>query len=466
MEVYDLLAGKGLDNESLIEKTIMDDMSLSEILKLNEEINLRLEKVDASNEALPNYNFTVNGELGGQDYGGCHGTNCRLDRVDELNRFASLWADQVYIHSYFDEHKILSQATSASEYSSREYAFREHYVGHLKCFNRLKPLVEKGIVVLIAQREVCPICYAEQIYKTGDLRSILDKQVEELADRYREDIHAVRPSDSGRGEFGEHYVYMDVPEEIDHHKQIVWSSASIPKRLERKFINSGKDLVLSKRELKELRIPESRIWELQNSVLFSHILIKGQGLNTSFCTNSHLEVKLLNNIANTEKDIDRNQVLQRELACELPIFAGIPVEYLLEIREKNYEAFLVYRDSIKAAINTYLSQDLNHGEVKELYGDVILPRINTLNSEIKVIKDRAWRNLKLDMIVLITCGAFGLLSNNLPAQIPALAASGLSVLEIAKNISNIVGTTDEVKRDDFYFLWKLSKEEIKGRKIK
>ncbi len=466
MEVYDLLAEKRLDNESSIEKAIMDDMSLGEILELNEEINLRLEKVYASNEALPNYNFTVNGELGGQDYGGCQGTNCRLDRVDDLNRFASLWADKIYLHSYFDEHKILQQATVASEHSSREYAFKEHYVGHLKCFNRLKPLVEKGIIVLIAQREVCPICYAEQIYKIDDLHSILDKQVEELADIYREDIHAVLLSDIDRDELDEYYVRLDVPEEIDHHKQIMWISASIPKRLERKFRNSGKNIVLSKRELKELHIPENRIRELQNSVLFSHVLTKGEGLNTSFCTNSHLEVKLLNNMANTEKDIDRNQVLQRELACELPIFAGIPVEYLLEIREKNYEAFLVYRDSIKAAINTYLAQDLNRSEVKELYGDVILPRINTLNSEIKVIKDRARRNLKLDVIVLITCGAFGLLSNTLPAQIPALAASGLSILEIARNISNIVGTPDEVKRNDFYFIWKLSKEEIKGRKIK
>ncbi len=466
MEVYDLLAEKGLDNESSIEKTIMYDMSLDEILKLNEEISLKLETVDASNEALPNYNFTVNGELGGQDYGGCHGTNCRLDRIDELSRFASLWADKVYIHSYFDEHKIVSQATQASEYSSTEHDFREHYVGHLKCFNRLKSLVEKGIIVLIAEREVCPICYAGKVYKIDGLGSMLDKQVEELADRYREDIHAVLLSNMGQDEFGSYHVYLEVPEDIDHHKKVYWVSSRIPKRLENKLMNSGKDIVLSKRQLKEMRIPEGRIRELLNSVLFSHVLTKGKGLDTSFCTNSHLEVKLLNYMANSERDIDRNQVLQRELACELPIFAGIPVEYLLEIREKNHEAFLVYRDSIKAAINTYLSQDLNHREVKELYGDIILPRINALNSEIKVIKDRIRRNLKIDIIVLITCGVFGLLSNTLPAQIPLLSASGLSVLEIARNISNSIGTPDEIKRDDFYFLWKLSKKEIKGRTIK
>ena len=139
---------------------------------------------------------------------------------------------------------------------------------------------------------------------------------------------------------------------------------------------------------------------------------------------------------------------------------------MLEIREKNREAFLVYRDAIKGALNEYLSHDLNNKEIKELYGDVILPEINSLNSEIKVIKERARRNLRLNIIVLITCGAFGLLSNTLLAQIPLLAASGVSVKEIARNISDSIGTPDKIKRHDFYFLWKLTKKEMKGRTIK
>lgn len=466
MEVYNLLAKMGLDNESTIEKKIKHDMSLDEIFKLNEEINSKIEPVKVRNEELPNYNFAINGELGGQDYGGCSGIDCRLERVNELNRFASLWADKVYIHSYFDKHKIMSEGEQASKDPRAEASFRESYAGHLKCFNKLKPLVEKGIVEVIGGHGVCPTCYAEKTYEIDDIRDVLSKHVEELAGRYRENIHGVLLRDKESEELGLYTVALKVPEDIDRHGEAMWLGPRIPKRLEKKLITGGKEIVLSKRELKEIRIPESRIMQLVNSVLFSQVLAKAHGLDTSFCTNSHLEVKLMNYISNSEKDIDRNQVLQRELACELPILTGIPLEYLLEIREKNHEAFLVYRDAIKAVINDYLSQDLNNEEVKELYGDVILPKINSLNSEIKVIKERARRNLRLDIIVLVTFGTFGLLSNTLTAQIPFLAASGLSALEIARNIYNSIGTPDKIKRNDFYFLWKLSRKEMKGRTIK
>ncbi len=466
MEVYDLLAKMGLDNESSIEKKIMHDMSLVEILKLNEEISSKIAPInEIEHEESPNYNFTINGELSGQDYGGCSGTNCRLERVNELNRFASLWADKVYIHSYFDGHKIMSEAEQVSKNPSAEPSFKKNYAGHLKCFNKLKPLVEKGIVQLIGGHGVCPKCYAEKIDEIDNIQDMLKKHVEELAGRYRENIHAVLLKDKRLEKLGLYTVALKVPEDIDHHEQTNLTSPTIPKRLEKKLITSGKEIVLSKRELKEMHIPESIIMELVNSVLFSQVLAKAQGLDTSFCTNSHLEVKLMNYISNSEKAIDRNQVLQRELACELPILTGIPLEYLLEIREKNHEAFVVYRDAIKGAINEYLSKGLNNKEIKELYVDVIRPKINSLNSAIKVIKERARKNLALDIIVLITCGAFGLLSNTLLAQIPLLAASGVSVREIAKNISKSIGTPDEIKGSDFYFLWKLSKKEMKGRTI-
>lgn len=468
MEVYDLLKKNGLTNDSIIEKKIMRDWSINNILDFNDKISPLIKSMDkVTGEGFPNYKFIANAELSGQSYGGCRGENCRIERTDELIRFTTLWADKIYIHSYFDEHVIMGQGKQASESKGYEINFRADYVGHIKCLLRLKPLLETGIVELVSgDANLCPICMAEKIEQCDEIQTSLLKYVEVLANEYREMVSATLIKDAKLEKAGMYRIDLKVPEEINHHKSMMRFMHELPECLEKKYLNKGIKVPISKRELKILGIPEEIIKNKAQSVIFSQVLSTLQGLDASLLTNSQLEVQLLNYVANTSQNIDRNQILQRELACELPILLGIPIESLIEIREKEHEAFLVYRDSITVATKEYMSKGLNPAEAKQLYQDVILPKLNSLNLEVKAIKDRAWRNLKLDITVLVTAGVFGLLSNLLAMQIPLLAVSGIALKDIAKNTRDRLTTPSEIKNNDFYFLWKSSKEAVKKRIIK
>lgn len=51
-------------------------------------------------------------------------------------------------------------------------------------------------------------------------------------------------------------------------------------------------------------------------------------------------------------------------------------------------------------------------------------------------------------------------------HIPLLAASGVTLLDVAKNLKDGLVTPDEIKKDKFYFLWKLAKKDMKRHIVK
>lgn len=462
MEVYDLLRKKGLINDSDIDKKIMHDWSINNILDFNEQMNSLIKPIrKISSKELPTYKFTANAELSGQAYGGCIGQSCRIKRVEELNRFATLWADKVYVNSYFDEHEIMSRTSVFTVSGIEHFDLRYIYSGNIKCLIRLKTLVESGIVEIVpGEVRLCHNCMAEEISKHEEIKNLLFKYAEELTKEYRKMINAKLLWNERYAKLGKYSIRLEVPEEIDHRKSVGRIYHKLPEWLEKRLMNTKTDVILGKREMKMLCIPDGEIEDLVVSVLFSQMLSTLTGLNASFLTNSNFEVKLLNYIANSDEDINRNRVLQRELACELPLILGAPLEYLIEIREKEHEAFLVYRDSIRVATNEYILKGLKPGDARILYEDIILPKLNSLNLKVKTIKDRAWRNLKIDISVVVACGVFGFLSNMLAMQIPLLAVSGVKLVDIAKNIRDGLGTPSEIKESDFYFLWKASKKDV------
>ena len=47
-----------------------------------------------------------------------------------------------------------------------------------------------------------------------------------------------------------------------------------------------------------------------------------------------------------------------------------------------------------------------------------------------------------------------------------MAASGATLLDVAKNLKDGLVTPDEIKKDKFYFLWKLAKKDMKRHIVK
>ncbi len=465
MEIFSLLKKKGLVDEFSIKNKIMDKWSMTDILSFNEELDSLIKPInEITSKELPNYQFIVNADLGGQDYGVCSGTGCRMARVEELRHFSTLWADKVYLHSYFDNHKILSESNGISKSQISEIRFKLDYSTHILCLLKLQPLIEKGIIEIYnGSSWVCPTCMAEKIDKCEDIQKSLLKYEGVLSNDYREKTSATIKRENIKNK--EIYILkMSVPEVLNPHKTINYILTQLPECLKGKKLSMTEAYAINKYDLKKMGIPNKLIHDQVNSVMFSQILSTLQGLKASFMTNSQLEVDLLNYISNNDVHINHNEIIQRELSCDIPLILGVSPEYLLEIREKDHEAFLVYRDSITMAINEYLSKGLNIKDTRQLYGDIIQPKLNLLNLQIKSIKDRAWRNLKTDVTILVTCGVFGFLSNLLAFQIPLFTASGISILDIVKNLKSSISTPEEAKTDSFYFLWKASKNDVKLHK--
>lgn len=154
-DFFDYLKEKGLSQNS-IENVI-----------LNWELTQALDFITESKELLPFskkkstsvFDFVANSSLSGGSHP-CAGVKCRLSRVDQLARFAALYADTVLIQ---DPLPILVNHYNEGFGDANKYEL----IAGLHVLYQLKPLLEKGIVGFAATKfHFCKDCYQELVRDT------------------------------------------------------------------------------------------------------------------------------------------------------------------------------------------------------------------------------------------------------------------------------------------------------------
>ena len=178
---------------------------------------------------------------------------------------------------------------------------------------------------------------------------------------------------------------------------------------------------------------------------------------SSYLINNEFYLNVMQNISKRKSRTVTPSEFISGFSYSVPFINDIDLVQLLELRKKDYESFLVYRDSIR-----YFLEETNNFNVtkniKEVFSDIVNPEINKISLTFKnnktLLKNKVNRELLISSC-LIGLGLFsGLLPNDLGKIVGALG--GCDFLKAIIN-QKIEGTleSNEIKNNDLYFIWKI-----------
>jgi hypothetical protein len=143
----------------------------------------------------------------------------------------------------------------------------------------------------------------------------------------------------------------------------------------------------------------------------------------------------------------------------MPLLDGVPLGELVEFRSNDYDAFQVYRDTIKKTIKDYVVKKpaLTGTEAQEVYEDFVRPELNRMNRKLASVQQKLSNKLRRDVAVALGVVAVGLSSSLLAPELALSAAGGSPFLaSAAKQMLEKAGAREELAGEDLYFLWKIA----------
>jgi hypothetical protein len=467
--IFELLEKNKLVDDEHIERIIMRQWSIGHIIDFKDSL---AESVEASVQPqkdldLTTYAFVANSDMSAQHYACCFGWDCRIRKTDNLARFATLYSDCVYIQNYFADYR--HKPTNWNE----ELDFRYFFAGDLKILARLGPLMTAGVVQFIQPPEpgfhMCPRCAEKLIPTFKEVNSALEKEINVLSEKYVEQTSATLFLDPEFRDVPSYRIHIQGPEELWEHGAQNFFPYLLPPSLSPKTRRTSnvilaKGIKLSKSDIAKADIVRRAALDpIARDIWTQHFLSRVSGMNLKYLTNRDIDISFLEAVTKDEDFRKYSGILRSHLIYELPILEGISLNSLLDIRQKERDAFLLYRDGINEVVKTYISQrrDLSELDAREIYVDIVQPKLNKLNARVKSIKRSLWR--KPIYSISITAGILtvGLCSNILTPELGAVvgALGGFQSLKnLVESIVEATQTPEEIRNDNFYFLWKLSKK--------
>ncbi len=95
-------------------------------------------------------------------------------------------------------------------------------------------------------------------------------------------------------------------------------------------------------------------------------------------------------------------------------------------------------------------EELSTREAEDLYKDMILPELNTINSHLNVIKERYLKAAARDILLATGSLVLGVWWN------PALILSAGQTMRAFDSIIKAKDSESELKNHNLYFMWKLA----------
>lgn len=392
-----------------------------------------------------NFSFIANSSLSGGRHP-CSHPKCRANKLDQMISFASLYADEVYIQNPFE--KVVLDGTDRITEVTRE----ELIHGVLNYF-RLKPLIEKGIVKYA--HNMVSLCE----YHNEMLAQPLAKRIEEKEARLYELLHEHLIDrctvffDKGK-DAGPFFKIEGPASLIDHGVMYFHLYNPMPDFVENLSANSL-PYKLSRREVESEQVL---------SLIIGPILrdLSNQEWHTAFYGTSYLcdneaQIKIASKL-NSSSYKANSSSFEKAMRYHLPAIYAKNSKDIVDLREKEYESFAVYRDKVNSMIKK--QQNWSDTEVSEVFRDQVLPEINLIEKKINDWKVRSRETLKEKVIFGSGAVSVGLYAGFLPpniGQIIAAIGGGTAIVGALMDYNKTLKEKDEARSNDFYFLWQASK---------
>lgn len=442
--VLQILENRGLISAESVER-FFDEREFRDVGDVQEELWAALapEAADSKPSAVDPFNFVASASMRGDS--GCGNPECRLHKVTLLARYAALYTDKTIVP--------LPLGTR----HQNEFDIRYLLMGTVLCIQRLRPLVEAGIVTFV--RQELPYCdvhlHAALPELLGTTKIALHLYSKNKA-RFKitveppEDEKDTWPSFTIRG-----------PSDFLEHGRILTSLYEVPN-----WLDGWRDLKrktpLSRTALDKSRLVEMIFKDIAMDVAIEQAL--GLRYDAKYLTNLPGEALVLSRLNEEDGYFEHcRNVLCAELAHTIPLLQDLPLSTVLKVRAGEREAFLQYRAAIGKIAGDYIRQRKNVGkrEAREIYSDILLPEILKLNSEAKAVRRASLKRAAAKTLIAAGAVGIGVFGGFLPPQMAELvkAVGGISLLrELGEAFASIEKNPLQIRNNNFYFLLRLVQE--------
>jgi hypothetical protein len=431
-QVFDVLSRHGFNSTNTLRQlTKFNESRLSEFVISAAEA---VRETHVSSAAPRAFSFAASGALSGEPHP-CQALGCRLKRVDSVARFAALYGDEVLIGDPF-EHAVLSGSSGAHVIADLVAAVETMFM--------LRPAIDAGLVRFVSRRLVfCKQCDALCYRKRSKVeKHLLAAMTDKVSATLTRDPH-------------NKYLVLSVLDAfgwIDHgelHYHGVEVRPSLKKKLGRKS-----QYKLTTTEFRNL-------WQIKHLAMTVSYDIAVQesfaNRGYSYLTERDIDFEAISRFEDSKSN-DKRKAMLSGLQHALPALTTVPLAKLVRLRKSEGEAFAVYRDNLLMVINDLNSENtLTVNRVKQAVSDCVQPEINRINRTIRENRRALWTSLKEDILfgaLIASCGLYaGYISPTCAAVGAALGGVGLATRSL-KTANKLCKEPDDVRKSDFYFLWK------------
>lgn len=385
----------------------------------------------------------------------CATVECRMRHADRLTSFATLLSDRVYVHNFLSDHADPPPPGDVAELDERRAVLAED----IHVLLRLRPLIEANLVVPVSSTAAyCDYrCIALGAFGPESERRF-ERERRRLEGRYLREVEVFAQEFDGK-----FAVECFACEELLEHGTSFKTYLTTPAPLARmprllQSVRSGKRIRLSSDVKRKLGGHKDFADEVLRSIMFE--MATAQALGTAYLSERELPIKVLNAISGSPLISQRNEMLQRHLTVAIPFAADLPLGRLIQLRQREEEAFLLFRRALTRAADHVKAEgnDLLEKHAQQIYSDVIAPELARLDRTVITAKRGLVRSLGRSATAWVGAISFGMYTGMLPAELLAAAkALGMTKIlaDLGETAAQLRNTEANIQSEDMYFLWKV-----------
>ncbi|MCZ8252255.1 MAG: hypothetical protein O9318_07280 [Hylemonella sp.] len=430
--------GRGLE-ETVLCSTKDEVFEFAEVLMMISRHHCS--SLAAKNE---NFSFTANSALSGGGHP-CASPACRVRRVESLTTFASLYADEVYIQQPF-ERIALSDPSQIME------VHRHDLIAGIQTYEMLRPLIEGGIVKYA--HDANPFCDHHSATVAAPLLRRLAAKSDELSEEITRRLLECCSVKFDQSNPEDPFFEVSGPEGIVEHGTVYFHAYRPFPQQFRRYRRMGPVHTLTKSEIEDGGVLKMVVQPIVQDILLQewHTALNG----TSYLSDSRDHMELVS-LINNESFAANSAAFSSGLKHYLPQIYSQDATVLLALRERESEAFAVYRDKLRRMLKAAPSWD--ETELAMVFRDEVLPEIAVIEKRIRDWKSNARSQIGERIIFGTGAVTLGLYAGILPSDIGQLVAAlgGTSAAAgVLMDWNKTLKDKQQARSSDFYFLWQAS----------
>jgi hypothetical protein len=394
-----------------------------------------------------NFSFVANSSLSGGSHP-CSDPGCRKRNIDNLCSFATLYADEVYIQNPF-ENLMLRGGTKIREVD------RQELIAGVFNYLYLRPLIDRGVIKYATN--MMAFCEHHMDSLAKPLSDEIFRREEKLKKLLHSNLldHCSVTFNYPKTNDANPFFEISGPEELIEHGGIYFHAYDPIPPVFSKFQGNGDSYRLSRAEIEDNEILRHIIDPILNDLSMQewHSALRG----TSYLCDNKAQMKIAMKL-NSKAYTANATAFEKGMQHYLPAVFSQDVGAIVSLRDREEEAFLVYRDKVHAMMKESKSWD--EDEVARMFRDQILPEINIIDKKVNDWKSNIKESISEKLIFGAGAVTVGLYAGFLPADIGSIIAAlggGSAVAGSVMDYNKTFKEKQEARSSDFYFLWQASK---------